>query len=300
MQNLSTPAPSTLPPPDDVRAGVVSVRCAYSLAGPHRLVVGAVTEALARHGLAVRLGAPPSDPAGVRGTILVGPAEPVRDPCVLVDTRPPSRREGAAVWSDQRAGARSVVTHLIGLGHRRIAAIARAGDAAPPHSWLAVVPEPHRVRLVGDPGDPCAAGDPGGPGDPCDPGDPGGAGGAGEAAGWRAAHELLGGAEPPTAVVCGDDRLAAGVLRAAHERGLRVPKDLSVAGFDTAGLGAFTRPELTVVRHRWADLGHRAATVLLDLLGGAPGVPPRIELPADLVIRDSTGPVKGVVARVGS
>ncbi|MET7401811.1 substrate-binding domain-containing protein, partial [Dactylosporangium sp. NPDC005572] len=227
----------------------------------------------ARHGLAVRLGAPPADPAGVRGTILVGPAEPVRDPCVLVDTRPPSRRDGAAVWSDQRAGARSVVTHLIGLGHRRVAAVAGAADAAPPHSWLAVVPEPHRVRLVGA---------------------------ADEAAGWRAAHELLDGAEPPTAVVCGDDRLAAGVLRAAHERGLRVPRDLSVAGFDTAGLGALTRPELTVVRHRWADLGHRAAAVLLDLLGGAPGVPARIELPADLVIRGSTGPAKGVATRTAS
>ncbi|GGM48323.1 LacI family DNA-binding transcriptional regulator [Dactylosporangium sucinum] len=264
MQNLSTSTLSTAPLPDDpVPAGAVSVRCAYSLAGPHRLVVGAVADALERHGMAVRLGAAPADPADVRGTILVGPGEPGRDPCVLVDTRPPPRRDDAAVWSDQRAGARSIVTHLVGFGHRRIAAVADARDAAPPHSWLAVVPEPRRVRLVD---------------------------GADERAGWLAARELLARAEPPTAVVCGDDRLAAGVLRAAHERGIRVPRDLSVAAFDVAGLGAFTRPDLTVVRHRWAELGHHAAAVLLELLDGAAEVPSRIEVPAELVIGGSTGP----------
>ncbi|GAA2250667.1 LacI family DNA-binding transcriptional regulator [Streptomyces atrovirens] len=91
-----------------------------------------------------------------------------------------------------------------------------------------------------------------------------------------------------TAVVCASDMMALGAVRAARERGLTVPGDLSVVGFDDSPLIAFTDPPLTTVRQPVKAMGQVAVDALLEELGGTP--PPRTEFVfmPELVVRGST------------
>ncbi|WP_407317397.1 LacI family DNA-binding transcriptional regulator [Isoptericola halotolerans] len=92
-----------------------------------------------------------------------------------------------------------------------------------------------------------------------------------------------------TAVVCGSDLMALGVVRAARARGLRVPEDVSVVGYDDAPLIAFTEPPLTTVRQPVEAMAHAAVSALLTEIGGDQA--PRTELlfAPELVVRGSTG-----------
>ena len=94
--------------------------------------------------------------------------------------------------------------------------------------------------------------------------------------------------EPPTAIVCLSDEVAAGVLDAASDRGVAVPADLSVVGFDDTVTASTTSPPLTTVHQPMAGKGEEAARLLLD---GAP--PTELVLPTELVVRGSTGPPPG-------
>jgi DNA-binding LacI/PurR family transcriptional regulator len=91
-----------------------------------------------------------------------------------------------------------------------------------------------------------------------------------------------------TAIVCGSDMMALGAVRAARTRGLEVPEDLSVVGYDDSPLIAFTDPPLTTVRQSVEAMGNAAVRALLDEIGGTP--PPRAEyvFRPDLVVRGST------------
>ncbi len=104
--------------------------------------------------------------------------------------------------------------------------------------------------------------------------------------GFRAGGELLD-AHAPTAVIAQSDLLAAGVIRAAEARGLRVPEDLSVVGFDGVRIDGFDRV-LTTIRQPIVEMGRRAAQAVLAAQEGAPL--PTLALPVDLVIGDTTGP----------
>ena len=109
--------------------------------------------------------------------------------------------------------------------------------------------------------------------------------------GRQAAAELLGRDRPPTAVLAMSDTLAAGVLRGAAERGLDVPGRLSVVGFDDVPFARSTDPPLTTVSQPTEEKGRLAARTLLDALeSGRPLEPTRRVLPAELVVRGSTGP----------
>ncbi len=105
--------------------------------------------------------------------------------------------------------------------------------------------------------------------------------------GQAAAAELL--AADHTAIVCGSDLMALGVVRAARARGLRVPADVSVVGYDDAPLIAFTEPPLTTVRQPVEAMAHAAVSALLTEIGGDRA--PRTELlfAPELVVRGSTG-----------
>ena len=96
---------------------------------------------------------------------------------------------------------------------------------------------------------------------------------------------LLDAPDPPTAIVCLSDEVAAGVLDAASDRGMAVPAALSVVGFDDTVTASTTAPPLTTVHQPMADKGEEAARLLLD---GAP--PTELVLPTELVVRGSTGP----------
>jgi len=75
---------------------------------------------------------------------------------------------------------------------------------------------------------------------------------------------------PPTAVFVFNDQMAVGALHALHARGLRVPRDMAVVGFDGTDLGAFCTPELTTIDHPRHELGRTAANALLDRIEGRP------------------------------
>src|SRR5258708_9448425 len=93
-----------------------------------------------------------------------------------------------------------------------------------------------------------------------------------------------------TAVLCGNDQMALGVLRALAERGRRVPGDVSVVGFDDVPEAAFFLPPLTTVRQNFGELGRRALHLLLDRISGEGGRQPAVPIEPELVVRASAAP----------
>jgi LacI family transcriptional regulator len=83
--------------------------------------------------------------------------------------------------------------------------------------------------------------------------------------GYAAMRDHLGGNWQPDAVVAGNDLLAIGALRAIRERGLSIPEEIAVVGFDDISLAAFTQPPLTTIRQPAERMGQAAAELLLDL-----------------------------------
>ena len=198
-----------------------------------------------------------------------------RIPLVVIDPSgepgPGIRSVGTTNWQ----GCLTATRHLIELGHRRIAII-----GGPEHLWSS------RARLAGYRAALEAAGLPT----------------AGELirrddfcteGGRRQARELLAMAQPPTAIVAGNDPQAFGVLQALGERGLRAPGDLSVVGFDDVPVASWATPALTTVRQPLAAM----AATAFRMLHGRPGAgePHHIELATTLVIRESTGPPPRVI-----
>ena len=84
--------------------------------------------------------------------------------------------------------------------------------------------------------------------------------------------------------------MAVGVLRAARQRGLQVPSELSVVGFDDVDLAAIVTPTLTTISQPLQEMGRLAVTVLYRQINGQPLDANRVELSTKLVIRDSTAP----------
>jgi LacI family transcriptional regulator len=108
--------------------------------------------------------------------------------------------------------------------------------------------------------------------------------------GERAMEELLGSAPDLTAVFALNDVMAIGALRALRRRGVRVPQDVSVAGFDDIPVAADVWPPLTTVRVPLVELGVQAVNIVLEPQGPQFGLK---KLPTTVVMRDSTGPVTG-------
>ena len=106
------------------------------------------------------------------------------------------------------------------------------------------------------------------------------------ASGEAAADILLDLASPPTAIFASNDDMAAGVLTVAHRRGISVPAELSVAGFDDTALASQLWPPLTTVRQPTRELAYAAASLLF----GTPDEVVHRRLPHELVLRASTAP----------
>lgn len=96
--------------------------------------------------------------------------------------------------------------------------------------------------------------------------------------------------EPPTALFAGNDEIALGIIEAARSRGLRVPEDLSVVGFDDTLLARMVSPPLTTVRQPLREMGGIALRTALRLANGERVESHHIELATELVVRSSTGP----------
>jgi LacI family transcriptional regulator len=109
------------------------------------------------------------------------------------------------------------------------------------------------------------------------------------AEGRRGARALMGAAEPPTAIVCGNDQLAFGVLVEARALGIKVPDDLSVVGFGDSDYAEFLDPPLTTMHAPAEEIGDRAASYLLARLAGEPAEAVQ-SVTVDLIVRGSTAP----------
>jgi LacI family transcriptional regulator len=105
--------------------------------------------------------------------------------------------------------------------------------------------------------------------------------------GYAGAQAMLDLPEPPTAIFASNDVMAMGVMDAVRNRGLRVPDDVSVVGFDDIPQASLVRPELTTINQPLEKMGRVATQMLLDLLKHPEMKADRIELPTHLIVRDS-------------
>ncbi|MET3920110.1 LacI family DNA-binding transcriptional regulator [Arthrobacter sp. UYEF20] len=172
------------------------------------------------------------------------------------------------VTNDDAAGARLAVAHLVSLGHRNIAHVgapATAVGAARQRGYAAEMAAAGLADFIRTmPGD------------------------LTEEAGYSAGLELLSGADRPTAVFAVNDMAALGVMSAAEERGLSVPADLSVAGYDNTPLASLRRISLTSVDTASFAAGQRAAELLIVRLESGAALPRDELLPPVLEVRGST------------
>jgi LacI family transcriptional regulator len=192
---------------------------------------------------------------------------------VVVDPQVPLNERIPAVSAAHSAGADQAVRHLLSLGHRRIGIITgrRGGKATDDRrrgyfaalAEAGITPDPaleveSNFELPG---------------------------------GTAAAARLLDLPEPPTAIFAFNDNMAIGTIRAARARGLRVPEDLSVVGFDDLDEADIVTPALTTIRQPLAEMGRIAVSLLVRLLDNQRLEALHVELATRLVVRDSTAPV---------
>jgi DNA-binding LacI/PurR family transcriptional regulator len=180
-----------------------------------------------------------------------------------------------SIYHDDLDGSRQITRYLISLGHKRIAYLGNANSGRTTQDRLAgflaemdesgfVVPEKYVHHVAG--------------------GDP--------ELGRDALVHFMDLVEPPSAIFCFNDMLAIGVLKGCQERGLDVPRQLSIAGFDNIAYSAFTSPSLTTFDQPKRDIGREAARLLLDLLSSGQQGLPQIQqvkiLRGKLLVREST------------
>jgi LacI family transcriptional regulator len=107
--------------------------------------------------------------------------------------------------------------------------------------------------------------------------------------GQDAMARLLDLPEPPTAVFISSDRMALGAMQEAHRRGLHVPEDVALVGYDDLFVAAHTCPPLTSVRAPIDAISTRATQMLIDAIRGVHSEPRQVILPTELVVRRSCG-----------
>jgi LacI family transcriptional regulator len=105
--------------------------------------------------------------------------------------------------------------------------------------------------------------------------------------GFAGAHALLDLPQPPTAIFASNDEMAFGVMEAVRVRGLQIPDDISVIGFDDISQASLVHPELTTVRQPMEQMGRRATRMLLELIADPLQMMGRVTLPTTLVVRSS-------------
>ncbi len=176
-----------------------------------------------------------------------------------------------SVLADDRNGARLAVGHLANLGHRRIAYLSGPAD------WdasrfrlqgyleeLAARGLPHDEQLVIE--------------------------GSWEVeGGYQAVHQLLALQDPPTAIFAGNDMIALGAIHGAQDRGVQIPRDLAIVGYDDREFTRFFRPSITTVSLPCHEMGAASAELLLKLFNGEIQSSEPVEVPGQLIVRESCG-----------
>jgi DNA-binding LacI/PurR family transcriptional regulator len=113
--------------------------------------------------------------------------------------------------------------------------------------------------------------------------------------GYPVVQQLLQNHRRFTAVVSFNDIAAIGAIRALRDANLRVPEDVSVVGFDDIQIAAYHNPRLTTIRQPLRDMGETAARILLQRIQGFKDYPEEFAVPPELIVRESTGPVRARV-----
>ncbi|WP_269937712.1 LacI family DNA-binding transcriptional regulator [Arthrobacter sp. HY1533] len=191
-------------------------------------------------------------------------------PLVIVDSD--GSQPYNIVDTDQEQGARLATRHLIELGHKDILHV--SGPAISFSAKRRAEAYLHTMKAAGLDAPPVLRGD------------------------WTAAsgvavgRQIAAGEHPPTAVFAANDQMALGIMHAFHERGWQVPGDVSVVGFDDAEDAAAYWPALTTIHQNFGEVGKRATALLLSMIDGK-AAPKNKLIPTDLVVRSSTGPVRG-------
>ncbi|MCP2265471.1 LacI family DNA-binding transcriptional regulator [Promicromonospora thailandica] len=189
---------------------------------------------------------------------------------VLIDPLNPLDDEVVSVGATNFTGGLQATRHLLDLGHRRIAYAGGPPGSVASHERLqgylsamssASAPVDPALVLAGEFTVP---------------------------AGLEMAGVLLDGPHPPTAIFAGCDASALGVIEAARQRGLRVPQDLSVVGFDDTAMAVSSAPPLTTVRQPISDMGRVALRTLLQQARGERADSHHVQLSTQLVVRGST------------
>jgi len=174
------------------------------------------------------------------------------------------------VRADSYNGARAATEHLIELGHRRIGFVSGAVESSQAYERLRSYRDTMAQHNLLDSG-------------LVRPGN------FTQRRGFEAAGELLDLPRPPTAIFAASDVTAFGVMDAVKDRGLRIPEDISVVGFDDVAAAGQSHPALTTVRHPVTEMGEAALQLLSDALNGKGVKGTQLDFPSELVIRGSTG-----------
>lgn len=195
--------------------------------------------------------------------------EEYETPFVRITSRPgdpgTSLAEGHQVVSTDRPSCRAAADHLIALGHTRIGFISGPGGYASTVERKAGFFEGLKAAGIELPGAYRLEG------------------AYTFESGYQAACQLLALPERPTAIFASNDEMATGVYRAALERGLKIPGDLSLIGFDDSPIASWISPPLTTVRMAISDMGRAAADCLLSDENER-----LVELESSLIVRGST------------
>ena len=184
-------------------------------------------------------------------------------PAVLLNAATNAR---PTIRIDNYSGARAMTDHLIGLGHAQVAFINgpdRNADAAERLRGYraALGAKGKAIELEGD---------------------------FTEESGYRAAGKIADMKSRPTAIFAANDAMALGALRALKERGISIPDDVSLAGFDDIPMARYVTPQLTTVRVDIAELGRRAVEYLVRSLERSDGAARKHDvIPTTLVVRES-------------
>jgi LacI family transcriptional regulator len=190
-------------------------------------------------------------------------------PCVLIDRLPDNSFDQVGVENGH--AIRALIDHVVSFGHQRIGFVAG-------HPGFATTLEridAFRAALIANGlefvADYIATGN------------------ATSSDASASAHALLSLPEPPTALVTGNNLSTIGVMRAVRERGLAVPADLSVVGFDDFEWADYFEPRLTLVQQPCSELGRQAAALLVERIGAPGGQRRTVRLEPTLRLRDSCG-----------
>ena len=205
------------------------------------------------------------DEATIRALAAVPPEIPV---AAMVEAPPGDAGSGAPrTWIDDRQAAGEATRYLLGLGHATVhyLGIPHWGGVSPRQAgWQSA------LEAAGASVPDC------------------------QQCGWTALSGYTAGrrlaADPDvTAVLCGNDDVATGLMRAMHEAGRAIPQEVSIIGFDDTRVSEFLAPSLTTVRLDFTGLALSCFALLQAQLGSGASAPPAAQLQPQLIVRESTG-----------